>query len=156
VIAHACSPGSGEDCRCADWTNRGTLSAYSATTAGQNDLVRHGWPPQVSEIYTIVSGYYSADRSTIRLRMQHGRSNRRVAATTEAIFGRVLREIRRERSLSQEALAFESGYHPTYIGQLERGQKSPSLRAIMKLASALCTPGSEMLRRVETVLARKV
>jgi hypothetical protein len=35
--------------------------------------------------------------------------------------------------ISQETLAFESGYHPTYIGQLERGKKSPSLRAILSL-----------------------
>jgi transcriptional regulator with XRE-family HTH domain len=82
--------------------------------------------------------------------MQEGRRNRR-SVTAEVVFGGVLREIRKERSLSQETLAFESGYHPTYIGQLERGQKSPSLRAIMKLASALGTTGSEMIRRVESV-----
>jgi transcriptional regulator with XRE-family HTH domain len=65
----------------------------------------------------------------------------------------VLRELRKACGISQEELAFRSGYHFTYIGQLERGKKSPSLRAIMRLAAALGTSGSEMLRRVEHVLA---
>jgi transcriptional regulator with XRE-family HTH domain len=57
-----------------------------------------------------------------------------------------------ERGFTQEELAFKSGYHPTYIGQLERGTKSPSLRTIMSLAGALKTRGSELLIRVESVI----
>jgi len=44
--------------------------------------------------------------------------------TPEKAFGKVLREIRNEHFLSQEELAFESGYHRTYISLLERGKKS--------------------------------
>lgn len=44
--------------------------------------------------------------------------------TPEEAFGKVLREIREEYSLSQEELGFESGYHRTYISLLERGRKS--------------------------------
>jgi DNA-binding XRE family transcriptional regulator len=95
---------------------------------------------------------YSLYRIRIGLRMQQRRSRQR-AATAEELFGQVLREVRKTRSLSQEELAFESGYHPTYVGQLERGKKSPSLRAIIRLAKALDTPGSELLRRVETLTA---
>ena len=72
----------------------------------------------------------------------------------EKVFGRVLREIRKQHGFTQEALGFESDYDPTYIGQLERGQKSPSLRTIVALASALKTPGSEILGRVEARLKR--
>jgi transcriptional regulator with XRE-family HTH domain len=81
--------------------------------------------------------------------MQGHRSRGTAHTTGEELFGQVLRDARHGRGLSQEQLAFESGYHPTYIGQLERGVKSPSLRAIMRLAAALGTPGSELLRRVE-------
>lgn len=85
------------------------------------------------------------------MRMQQHRSRKTARVTAEDLFGRMLREIRRERGITQEGLAFESGYHTTYIGQLERGQKSPSLRAIMRIAKALDTTGSEILRRVEAL-----
>jgi len=86
--------------------------------------------------------------------MQQRRS-RKPAPTAEELFGRTLREIRKDQAISQESLAFESGYHPTYIGQLERGKKSPSLRAILRLAKALNTPGWEILKRVEAALERE-
>lgn len=71
------------------------------------------------------------------------------ARTAEAVFGRVLKRVRVDRGLSQEQLAFESGYHRTYIGQLERGEKSPSLRTLLNLAGALRLTASELVRSVE-------
>jgi len=68
----------------------------------------------------------------------------------ERLFGRVLQELRTERGLSQEKLGFESDYHRTYISQLERGQKNPSLKAIFRLARALGVRPSEMIRRIES------
>ncbi len=65
-----------------------------------------------------------------------------------------LRELRQQRGMSQETLAFESGYHTTYIGQLERGQKNPSLRTILGLASVLTILPSELLRRFEHRLGK--
>jgi transcriptional regulator with XRE-family HTH domain len=87
--------------------------------------------------------------------MQPHRRTRPPKTTAEAIFGIVLRDLRKERGLSQESLAFESGYHTTYIGQLERGQKSPSLRTIMNLAGVLDVPASAVLLRVETIMGKK-
>ena len=72
--------------------------------------------------------------------------------TAEEFFGQALRESRKERGLTQEELAFQSGYHPTYIGQLERGRKSPSLRAIICLATVLKTYASELIKRGEVLL----
>jgi DNA-binding XRE family transcriptional regulator len=128
--------------------------AADAATATHQCLGHNGVLLSAPEICTIVSGDYSADRSTIILRMQARRRSKAASETPEQLFGAILREIRKERGFSQETLAFESGYHTTYIGQLERGQKSPSLRTIMNLAGVLSTPGSEMLRRVESHLAR--
>ncbi len=68
----------------------------------------------------------------------------------ERLFGRILQELRTERGLSQEELGFESNYHRTYISQLERGQKNPSLKAIFRLAEALGIRPSEMIRRIES------
>jgi transcriptional regulator with XRE-family HTH domain len=79
---------------------------------------------------------------------------RRTAYTAEELFGIVLRDFRKQRGLSQETLAFESGYHPTYIGQLERGKKSPSLRTMVSLASVLKVLPSQLLQAFETRLKK--
>jgi len=68
----------------------------------------------------------------------------------ERLFGQILRELRTELGLSQEELGFESDYHRTYISQLERGQKNPSLKAIFRLAKALGVKPSGMIRRIES------
>jgi transcriptional regulator with XRE-family HTH domain len=73
----------------------------------------------------------------------------------EDAFGHVLRTVRQSRSVSQEALAFEGGYHRTYIGQLERGEKSPSLRTIFNLAKALKSSPADMIRQTETIVNRR-
>jgi len=69
-------------------------------------------------------------------------------------FSRVLFELRQECNLTQEELAFESGYHPKYIGLLERGKYSPSLTTILELAAALNTTGADLVERVEKLLPR--
>jgi transcriptional regulator with XRE-family HTH domain len=76
-------------------------------------------------------------------------------ASPEKAFGQVLRQIRETRSLSQEQLGFDSGYHRTYISLLERGLKSPSLGTIMSLAAALGATATEMMRRVERKLNKE-
>jgi transcriptional regulator with XRE-family HTH domain len=86
--------------------------------------------------------------------MQQHRSRRTAPKTAEDLFGEVLRELRKKRGLSQEELAFKSGYHATYVGQLERGKKSPSLRAIMSLATSLDISASEFLSRLESLLPK--
>jgi transcriptional regulator with XRE-family HTH domain len=83
------------------------------------------------------------------------RRSRQPSRALEDLFGEALREYRRKADLTQEELAFRSGYHPTYIGQLERGKKSPSLRAIMGLADVLKIRGSELLRHVELLQSEK-
>ena len=52
-------------------------------------------------------------------------------------FGRRLKDRRVKRGLSQEELADQSGLHRTYISQIERGLKSPTLATIYAIASAL-------------------
>ena len=69
--------------------------------------------------------------------------------TPEQAFGDALREHRRKAALSQEALADASGYHRTYIGQLERGEKSPSLRTIFDLATVLKVRPSVLVSAAE-------
>lgn len=70
----------------------------------------------------------------------------------EQAFAKVLREVRQERGLSQEALGFESRYHRTYIGMLERGLMNPSLRTILSLATALNIPPGELVQRTSAIV----
>ena len=74
--------------------------------------------------------------------------------TPEQAFGVVLRRVRLKRGLSQQGLADKSGYHRTYIGLLERGQKSPSLRTIFNIASTLQIKPSQIVEGIERVVGR--
>lgn len=53
------------------------------------------------------------------------------------IFGDRIRQRRCHLGLSQEQLAEKSGFHRTYIGTIERGERNPALRNIVRLAEAL-------------------
>jgi len=64
-------------------------------------------------------------------------------------FGEALRRFRTGADLTQEALAARCDLHATYISQLERGLKSPSLVTLVALAEALGVQASELVRVVE-------
>ena len=70
----------------------------------------------------------------------------------EQAFGAILRMLRKKRRLSQEGLAAKSGYHRTYVGILERGEKSPSLRTLFNLAATLEVQPSDILQSVEKLV----
>lgn len=56
---------------------------------------------------------------------------------------RNLRKLRQEKGLSQEAFADLAGIHRTYISDLERGARNPTITVVDKLAVALGTaPGT--------------
>jgi len=67
-------------------------------------------------------------------------------------FGHAIREVRRERGLSQEDAALASGIDRAYYGHVERATKTPTLTTIWKIARALDTRPSELLRRTERIL----
>lgn len=52
-------------------------------------------------------------------------------------FGINVRRLRKERGMSQEALADAVELAPTYVGQLERGRRNPTLAVVEKFASVL-------------------
>ena len=51
--------------------------------------------------------------------------------------------------MTQEKLAQEARVHRTYVSQLERGLKSPSLRTAYKLSTALQVNLSQLMELVE-------
>jgi transcriptional regulator with XRE-family HTH domain len=72
-----------------------------------------------------------------------------------AAFGDALRELRAERSMSQEAVALEAGLNRGYYSGVERGVRNVSLANIVKIAGALGCPASEVLARAEDVGRRR-
>ena len=61
-------------------------------------------------------------------------------------FGERLRELRKRAELSQEGLARESGLHWTFVGQVERGTRNPSLKNVLRLARGLGVDPAELFR----------
>ena len=53
------------------------------------------------------------------------------------ILGQRIRKYRTAKGLSQEKLAELSRCHPTYIGQIERGEKNATVESIEKISDAL-------------------
>ncbi len=53
------------------------------------------------------------------------------------LFGERVRELRKEKEISQEELADRAGVHRTYIGMIERGEKNITIVNIQKIAKAL-------------------
>lgn len=72
----------------------------------------------------------------------------------DSLLGRVLADARRRAGLSQEALASRAKLHPTYISQLERGVKSPTVRVLFLLAKGCGVAASAILREVEELADR--
>lgn len=68
-------------------------------------------------------------------------------------FARTLRQLRRERDLSQEALASRANLHPKHISDIERATKEPRLFTIVRLARALDMAPDELIAAMDSRLA---
>ena len=64
------------------------------------------------------------------------------------ILGQRIRNYRTSKGLSQEKLAELSGVHPTYIGQIERGEKNATIESIEKIAVALNVSLSQLFEKL--------
>jgi len=62
------------------------------------------------------------------------------------------RELRLQRlkcNMTQEQVAYKSGLHRNHISLLERGMRSPTVDALVRLANALLDKPSSLLARAE-------
>jgi transcriptional regulator with XRE-family HTH domain len=60
-----------------------------------------------------------------------------------------LRQVRQDKGLTQERLGELAGLHRTYISLLERGQRTPTLDVLFRLAESLGVSASDLVRELE-------
>ena len=66
--------------------------------------------------------------------------------------GQVLIKHRTLVKISQEELADKAGIHRTYVSQIERGLKSPTLSVLFQISRSLNTTASVLIAEVEQAL----
>jgi len=69
-----------------------------------------------------------------------------VSARQLIVLGRTIRELRKGRGLSQEALAEKAGLHRTYVGSVERGERNVTLTSLTRIAKALGVRTADLLQ----------
>lgn len=62
--------------------------------------------------------------------------------------GKRIRSYRLQNGFNQEELAERCGLHPTYIGQVERGEKNATIESISKIANGLYLPLSTLFENI--------
>ena len=70
---------------------------------------------------------------------------RQVRLTLSDAFSQVVAKHREKKGLSRAALARLASLHQTYIGLLERGERTPNLDTANAIAHALGKPLGEMI-----------
>ncbi len=64
------------------------------------------------------------------------------------IVGQRLRLRRQELGYSQELTSEKAGLHPTYIGQVERGEKNATIESVEKICIALDLPLEDLFNKI--------
>jgi transcriptional regulator with XRE-family HTH domain len=65
------------------------------------------------------------------------------------VVGQAIRKHRERLKLTQEALAEKADTHRTYLADIERGTRNPSIETIRRLALGLGVPISEVFKTAE-------
>ena len=69
-------------------------------------------------------------------------------------FGKVLRQHRKDRGLSQEEMAADCSFDRTYPSLLERGLRTPTLTVLFELARVLKVGADQLVNETEEELRR--
>ena len=70
------------------------------------------------------------------------------------MLGQILRETREAAGMTQEDLALTAGVDRSYVSQLERNLKSPTVSMLFRLCEALRISPSTVIARLEAVVPR--
>lgn len=69
-------------------------------------------------------------------------------SATHKKLGQRIYQLRKEKSMTQEDLAFKVGVDRSYMGFVERGEKNATVKVLAKIASALKVSLSELFHSV--------
>jgi transcriptional regulator with XRE-family HTH domain len=75
-----------------------------------------------------------------------------MAMTSETaleLFGRVVRQYRRNLNLTQKELATRTGWKPSFIGEVEAGKRNVTFHTILRLARAFDIEASALFELVD-------
>jgi DNA-binding XRE family transcriptional regulator len=72
--------------------------------------------------------------------------------TLSRAFGVAVRRLRAERGVSQEQMALNAGIDRSYFGHIERGEYSPTLETVERVAKAFDVSPSELILRAERAM----
>ena len=70
------------------------------------------------------------------------------------LLGAAVREHRKKSGLTQEKLAERADLHPNYVGEVERGEKTISVDALLRIAGAMRVGLCDLVREIDR--ARKL
>ncbi|MBI1348032.1 helix-turn-helix domain-containing protein [bacterium] len=65
------------------------------------------------------------------------------------MLGQILKETREAAGLTQEALALAAGVDRSYVSQLERDKKSPTIQMLFRLCPPMKVKPSQLIARLE-------
>lgn len=68
----------------------------------------------------------------------------------ETQLGMRIRYLRKQKGLSQEDLALESGINKNYLSDLERGSRNPTIKVMEKISIALGVSLSELFMGIQS------
>jgi len=71
-------------------------------------------------------------------------------------FGQAVRRVRLEKGVSQEDLAAIADIERAHMGRIERGEKTPTLRLILKISRALNISSAVLMTETESILGIEV
>ena len=65
----------------------------------------------------------------------------------EQTLGGLIRRIRARKGLTQDEVGYRAGISGKYLGEIERGEKNPTARIVLKLAGVLEVPVCELMTK---------
>jgi transcriptional regulator with XRE-family HTH domain len=72
------------------------------------------------------------------------------------MFGSKVRELRKERGMSQEALADAANVNRSYLSEIEQGIVSPTIVVVLRLAKAFDVPAAALVDDFTTAMLARL